>query len=298
MAPPSRSPALPHLSTPRDIYTGATPHLRRASDLLSRSPSASGALRGVPLSPSSSGGFQSPTNMENSLGGQGASPPLEATEVLHQLQSSDGQFIKPEIFGKIDKGFFMADNDWTCYRRNYFSLNCSYTLHPAIPNGNLHLVQHGGATAQIHGFALSIAAVVDGRDGKSIELVQHTPKRDKGPQDKPARIPVAPRPPPSSMLRWYRKRFTKSLRCRLRSKPKPAPNRSDIRAHPIQERHSQQWQAESSTTILPSPRRALRRCGPTTCRALGQSSDPNVCPNGRAWPLPRALPKRASGQQR
>lgn len=91
----------------------------------------------------------------------------------------------------------MADNDWTCYRRNYFSLNCSYTLHPAIPTGNIHLMQHGGASPQVTGFALSIAAVVDGRDGKSIELVQHTPKRDKGPQDKPARITVAPRPPPS-----------------------------------------------------------------------------------------------------
>lgn len=105
--------------------------------------------------------------------------------------------IRPEIFGKIDKGFFMADNDWTCYRRNYFSLNCSYTLHPAIPTGTIHLVQPGGSSPQVYDFAISIAAVVDGRDGKAIELVQHTPKRDKGPQDKPARITLAPRPPPS-----------------------------------------------------------------------------------------------------
>jgi len=135
--------------------------------------------------------------MESSLTGQGTSPPLHPTEVIHQLQTSDGQNIRPEIFGKIDKGFFMADNDWTCYRRNYFSLNCSYTLHPTIPTSTVHLLQHGGSTPQVYGFALSIAAVVDGRDGKSIELVQHTPKRDKGPQDKPARITLAPRPHPS-----------------------------------------------------------------------------------------------------
>ena len=42
---------------------------------------------------------------------------------------------------------------------------------------------------------MTIAAVVDGRDGKPIDLVQHTPKRDKGPQDKPARIPLNARPP-------------------------------------------------------------------------------------------------------
>lgn len=161
--------------------------------MVSRSPSAlGGGGGGAPLSPASSG-FTSPT-LENSLNSQ--SPPLQATEVIHQLQSSDGQIIRPEIYGKIDKGFFMADNDWTCYRRNYFSLNCSYSLLPAIPSGNIHILLHGGASSQVYGFALSIAAVVDGRDGKAIELVQHTPKRDKGPQEKPGRITLAPRPPP------------------------------------------------------------------------------------------------------
>jgi meiosis-specific transcription factor NDT80 len=90
----------------------------------------------------------------------------------------------------------MAGNDWTCYRRNYFSLNCSYTLTPQIPTGSLHIIQHSERSPQVFGFAVSIAAVVDGRDGKSIELVQHTPKRGKGPQEKPARIPLQPRPPP------------------------------------------------------------------------------------------------------
>lgn len=88
----------------------------------------------------------------------------------------------------------MADNDWTCYRRNYFSLNCSYTLSPTPGTGSVYLVQHNGAGPQIVNFAMSIAAVVDGKDGKAIELVQHTPKRDKGPQEKPARITLSPRP--------------------------------------------------------------------------------------------------------
>ncbi|KAG4428661.1 hypothetical protein IFR05_015856 [Cadophora sp. M221] len=199
LAPLSRSPALPHPSTPintRGLYAGAQPHLRRPSDLL-RSPSLSHSVRGVPLSPTSTSGFTSPiSNMDSSLGGAPC-PPLGPTEVSYSLQTSDGQIIKPEIFGKIDKGFFMADNDWTCYRRNYFSLNCSYTLTPTIPNGAMYLVQHNGPGPQVNGFAMSIAAVVDGRDGKSIELVQHTPKRDKGPQEKPARIALAPRPPAS-----------------------------------------------------------------------------------------------------
>ncbi|KAH8654012.1 NDT80/PhoG like DNA-binding family protein-like protein [Tricladium varicosporioides] len=199
LAPPTRSPALPHLGSPittRDLYTGATPQLRRTTDLLSRSPSLSGLVRGVPLSPSSTSGFTSPTNMDNPLSGASC-PPLNATDVIYRLQTQDGQSFTPEIFGRIDKGFFMADNDWTCYRRNYFSLNCSYTIQPSIPNGSVYLVENGRAGPQVYGFAMSIAAVVDGRDGKSIELVQHTPKRDKGPQEKPARITLAPRPPAS-----------------------------------------------------------------------------------------------------
>ena len=192
----SRSSGLPNPAPQgaRSLYTSGTPQLPRRSDLLSRSPSAS-TIRRVPLSPSSSG-FTSPTNMENSLGGHG-SPPLHPTEIIYQVQTADGQIIRPEIFGKIDKGFFMADNDWTCYRRNYFSLNCSYTLHPVITSGAVHLVQPGGSHPQVFDFAISIAAVVDGRDGKPIELVQHTPKRDKGPQEKPSRITLQPRPPPS-----------------------------------------------------------------------------------------------------
>ncbi|TVY23955.1 Meiosis-specific transcription factor [Lachnellula hyalina] len=197
LAPPTRSPALPHPGTPlatRDLYTGTTPQLRRTSDLLSRSPSSiSGGLRGVPLSPSSSG-FASPTNMEGSLGGT-ACPPLNATELIYEIQTGDGQNLRPEIFGRIDKGFFQADGDWTCYRRNYFSLNCSYTLQPALPTGTIFLAQNGHKGYQVYSFAMSIAAVVDGRDGKSIELVQHTPKRDKGPQEKPGRVTLAPRPP-------------------------------------------------------------------------------------------------------
>lgn len=186
MALPSRQ-TLPNPGsslTPRDHYGSG---LRR-SDLLSRSPPNS--LRSAPLSPSSSGGFATPVSMEHSQ--IEGSPPLNPTEQLHQLQTQNGEMVRPEIFGKIDKGFFLADNDWTCYRRNYFSLNCSFTLHPHT-NVPIHLIQ-GHGSAQIYGWALSIAAVVDGIDGKPIDLVQHTPKRDKGPQEKPPRIPVQPRP--------------------------------------------------------------------------------------------------------
>lgn len=155
-------------------------------------------MRALPISPSSSSGFASPVNMENSNNPK-ANPPLQLTENLYNLQTSDGQNVRPEILGKIDKGFFMADNDWTCYRRNYFQLSCSYTLHPFLPISSVQLIQ-GGNPLQVYGFSMSIAAVVDGRDGRAIELVQHTPKRDKGPQVRPDQVTLSPRPHPTATI--------------------------------------------------------------------------------------------------
>lgn len=129
---------------------------------------------------------------------QGVSPPLGATEELFQLRSSDGQNIHPELMGKIEKGFFLAEGDWTCYRRNYFSLTCSYTLQPSCSPQSIHVMRQG-SSAQVYAFAMSISAVVDERDGKAIELVQHTPKRDKGPLATPDRVVLAPRPASSSL---------------------------------------------------------------------------------------------------
>lgn len=154
-------------------------------------------MRGIPLSPGSSSGFTSPPSQDSPqlANNPNGPPPLNPTELLYQnIQTSDGQQIRPEIIGKIDKGFFLAENDWTCYRRNYFQISCSYTLSPNVPAGTTILLAQGGQTMQVEAFAMSIAAVVDGEHGKPVELVQHTPKRDKGPQMKPERVVLLPRP--------------------------------------------------------------------------------------------------------
>lgn len=86
----------------------------------------------------------------------------------------------------MDRGFFRADQDWTCYRRNYFQVSATFDVHgmnyamqgPEVPclvrteNQEIH---------QVDFFSIGVCARVSGSD-KKIELVQHTPKRDKGPQ--------------------------------------------------------------------------------------------------------------------
>lgn len=148
------------------------------------------------MSPSSSSGFTSPLSLESAqlTNNPNGPPPLKPTELHYTITTSEGTSIRPEIIGKIDKGFFLAENDWTCYRRNYFQVTCSYTLNPSVPSSATMLLNQNGQQIPIQALAMSISAVVDGENGKKIDLVQHTPKRDKGPQLEIQRIVLLPRP--------------------------------------------------------------------------------------------------------
>lgn len=126
-----------------------------------------------------------------------STPPLTDLQTLGTIVS-EGTTIKPNITGTIDKGFFLSDSEWTCYRRNYFSCNCSFTLSP-LPQTTTTFCPAKGSTEQYHvfGWAMSISAVVSENQTHAIELVQHTPKRDKGPTHRPDKIPMAPKLPNS-----------------------------------------------------------------------------------------------------
>lgn len=61
----------------------------------------------------------------------------------------------------------------------------------------MYLSRQGGkgGQEQIQAMAMCLSAAVDGSAGKNIELVQHTPKRDKGPQTAIQITKLAPTPP-------------------------------------------------------------------------------------------------------
>ncbi|EFX05204.1 ndt80-like DNA-binding family protein [Grosmannia clavigera kw1407] len=126
-------------------------------------------------------------------------PPLAETTAFGTLHYADGPGagspVKLEINGTIDKGFFLADNEWTCYRRNYFSCICSFSLSPHYPSAAMTFVENGtGRTHNVHGFAMSISAIVSDNESHIIELVQHTPKRDKGPTARPDKTRLKAKP--------------------------------------------------------------------------------------------------------
>ncbi|KAF2748913.1 p53-like transcription factor [Sporormia fimetaria CBS 119925] len=122
-------------------------------------------------------------------------PPFHPQENFVEI-TCDGQSVTPTIEAKAEKGFFFSnDKVWTCYRRNYFTVTVSYSLTPWCAGQRLYINRPGKGPTQIQSMAVSLAAAIDNSGGKAIELIQHTPKRDKGPQLPMKKELLAPMPP-------------------------------------------------------------------------------------------------------
>ncbi|TPX36514.1 UDP-glucose 4-epimerase [Synchytrium microbalum] len=134
-------------------------------------------------------------------------PFFKATRQVRVLETMerDEQFgIKIQPW--IDKGFFMADGDWTCYRRNYFQVSTSWTGSTLISGKSLDLpclVYDANNPAEIIRTITSFHIGLIARSattGRDIELVQHTAKRDKGPQTIPLPRQCNPTKPGASAI--------------------------------------------------------------------------------------------------
>ena len=120
-------------------------------------------------------------------------PPFEVTQVAHCVINARSQQLTPDIAASIQKGFFQVDQKWTCYRRNYFAVSCSFNLGSGTIDGQLY-VQYQHHAEAINQFAVSIAAKTavhsNNQESETRALVQHTPKRDKATESIPGKIPV------------------------------------------------------------------------------------------------------------
>ncbi|CDH48272.1 ndt80 like dna-binding family protein [Lichtheimia corymbifera JMRC:FSU:9682] len=122
-------------------------------------------------------------------------PSFSSTEQLHDLVSLDQtNGFQVQLHAKMDRGFFRADQDWACYRRNYFQVSSTFDVHgvnyllqgPEVPC----LLRQSDQLHQVEFFSIGASACVSGKPDKKIELVMMTPKRDKGPQMMPRPQPV------------------------------------------------------------------------------------------------------------
>lgn len=126
-------------------------------------------------------------------------PPFEMVNTYgNVIDNKTGQVVQLRIIPRIDRGFDNIEDEWVGYKRNYFTLVASFET----PNCSLEsflksnyqvtLVENFyRQTAAIKYFAIKIEARSDD-EHTEINLVQHTAKRDKGPQFAPAMCPLIP----------------------------------------------------------------------------------------------------------
>ncbi|RDH27556.1 hypothetical protein BDQ94DRAFT_175550 [Aspergillus welwitschiae] len=101
-------------------------------------------------------------------------PPFYDTMLLLPVVSGT-QFIKPEILAEIHNGLFQVDGNWTCYRRNYLSISCSFTLQP-WSSAPLYVKLSDQWTERIIRFSMPICATSCKKPGKVIlQPFQPTP---------------------------------------------------------------------------------------------------------------------------
>jgi meiosis-specific transcription factor NDT80 len=95
-----------------------------------------------------------------------------------------------------------VDGKWTCYRRNYFTVSCSFNFRTTSYDGQFYLQRHSNHQAEpINQFAVSISAKTaimnTNQESEARALVQHTPKRDKATESIPGKVTIQPAPTPS-----------------------------------------------------------------------------------------------------
>lgn len=122
-------------------------------------------------------------------------PPFGPTEVITPI--FDDKFVSctPEISARIDRGFDFIDGGWVGYKRNYFTLVTCFRFHNQpldICHKRKFLYADFGKLVQIKAFKLSIRHTCLDKENFRTTLVQHTAKRDRGPQSEPPEYLAVP----------------------------------------------------------------------------------------------------------
>ncbi|RLV93705.1 Meiosis-specific transcription factor NDT80 [Spathaspora sp. JA1] len=104
--------------------------------------------------------------------------------------------VQPIVQARIDRGFEMGDNGtWIGYKRNYFTLVSSFMFDnfnfDRFIHNKFYTINDKGFRVDINYFAIRLVAKCSD-DDVSISLIQHTAKRDKGPQFPPPIYPAVP----------------------------------------------------------------------------------------------------------
>lgn len=130
--------------------------------------------------------------------GPSFTPMVELHSVTNAYTNEKIQFI---IRPRIDRGFDLIDGEWIGYKRNYFTLVTSfetpnYPLEKFLNTRFLVSIKTNEVGIPVEYFSVKLLARCM-EDNTYINLIQHTAKRDKGPQFSPPMHPLVPAPLPN-----------------------------------------------------------------------------------------------------
>lgn len=110
-------------------------------------------------------------------------PPFLGTEHHCPLFAGKSR-VYPQICARLDRGFEMIDGEWIGYKRNYFTLVAAFGFALLASDAAMAATFHTH-NSRVAYFTLKLTAVSPDDSSVSVSLVQHTAKRDKGPQFAP-----------------------------------------------------------------------------------------------------------------
>lgn len=121
-------------------------------------------------------------------------PQFIPTVVKNPIFTSNNKELIPIITPRIDRGFEKIGDEWIGYKRNYFTLVCAFHFqnqtYQNFFSDNYHVIDKG-KSVQIKYFALRLISK-SADDNSLVSLVQHTAKRDRGPQNSPSDFAAIP----------------------------------------------------------------------------------------------------------
>ncbi|KAL8692509.1 MAG: hypothetical protein Q9218_002484 [Villophora microphyllina] len=110
---------------------------------------------------------------------------------LSDVVSDKVRFLSEEnlqVFVKCTKGFFRSHEQWNCYRRNYFLVECSFSLQRKGADAFFLRIDSEPLPAKVSRFCFSLSAVTD--SGESIRLIQHRGKASTSTPEYCETIPI------------------------------------------------------------------------------------------------------------
>lgn len=125
-------------------------------------------------------------------------PPFGCTCSQNQLFLPSREILEPVIEARIDRGFDYINGTWVGYKRNYFGAVVGFRFAGVTNEAalDLHILCCGpdtkGKTKMVKLFRIQLRAECTEAPQRKVALVQHTAKRDNGPQTEPPIFNIIP----------------------------------------------------------------------------------------------------------